>query len=197
MPSYSRNSRKPLRALHLALAVEAAALLSGSVAHAAEQASKFVMTAYTNGAGGKSLVMGDFEDAVTQVQRRAPSLAADAATLDTNKCVAYTMTAQFEAAESLCNAAVISAQRDLNTATSSMLWERPQLAEYLAVAYSNRAVLHWLSSDAVAAARDLAEAVALSPKSDFVRRNIVALRSPHETAPHDNAVAQATVTPKS
>ena len=195
MPSYSRNSRKPLRALHLAIAVHGAALLTGSVVHAADETSKFVMTAYTNGAGGKSLVLGDFPAAVSQVQRGRST--SDVATLDTNKCVAYTMTAQLEAAQSLCDAAVASAKRDLNTATSSMLWERPQLSEYLAVAYSNRAVLHWLSSDAVAAARDLADAVALSPQAEFVARNIIALRSPHEKMPHANAVAQVGVAPKS
>ncbi len=197
MPSYSRNSRKPLRALHLAIAAQAAALLTGSAVHAAEQTSKFVMTVYTNGAGGPSLVMGDFGAAVSQVQHGRAARATDVATLNTNKCVAYTMTAQLETAQTLCDAAVISARRDLSSAASATLWERPQLTEYLAIAYSNRAVLHWLSSDAVAAARDLAEAVALSPHAEFVARNIVALRSPHEKMPHENAVAQVAVTPKS
>jgi hypothetical protein len=76
-----------------------------------------------------------------------------------------------------------------------MLWRTQTLQEFLAIAYSNRAVLHWLSKDAVAAARDLAEAAALTPKADFVARNITALRSPHDS--HENAVAQALLTPQS
>ncbi len=193
MDSYSRNSRKPLR-LALAGAAQAAALLIGSVVHAAEPPTKFVMTAFTESMGGKSLANGDFPAAVSQL--KPGPRAADPA-VDTNKCVAYTMTGQFESAQSLCNTAVTSARRDLATLSPTMLWERDRMSEYLAVAYSNRAVLHWLSKDAVAAARDLADAVALSPQADFVARNISALHSPHEHMPHDDAVAQATATPKS
>ncbi len=151
------------------------------------------MTAYTNGAGGKSLVAGDFDAAVAQVRRNT----ADAMTLQTNRCVAYTMTGQFDSAQSVCDSAIRNARHDLSGVSASTLWQREMLSEYLAIAYSNRAVLHWLSHDAVAAARDLADAVELSPKAEFVARNITALRSPHDTRPQENAVAQVAVTPKS
>ena len=192
MPSYSRNSRKPLQVLRLAIAsvVQGGALLAGSVAHA-DQSNKFVMTAYVNGAGGESLVSGHYEAAVTQAMR---GNASDDAT-PTNQCVAYTMTGQLDTAKSVCDAAVREAKLDLLHASSTALWRVDQLQEFLAVAYSNRAVLHWVSKDAVAAARDLAEAAALTPKADFVARNITALRSPHDS--HENAVAQALVTPQS
>jgi hypothetical protein len=58
-------------------------------------------------------------------------------------------------------------------------------------------VLNWVANDAVSAARDLAQAVSLAPDSDFVAHNISALRSPHENQPHENALAQLGVAPKS
>ena len=50
MSSYSRNSRKPIQALQLALA---AALLAGSAAHAADEPRTFELTAISNGTGGE------------------------------------------------------------------------------------------------------------------------------------------------
>ncbi len=63
--------------------------------------------------------------------------------------------------------------------------------EYLAIALSNRAVLHWLSSESDAAASDLKRAGQLSPKAAFVTRNIAALEYSH------TAVAQVAVAPES
>ena len=193
MPSHSRNSRKPLQVLRLALAgvVQGGALLAGSVAHAADQPNKFVMTVYTDGPGGPSLVSGNYETAIVQTLHGNSSDDAMA----TNQCVAYTMSGQFPAARSACDAALRQAKSELMHASASMLWKTQQLQEFLTIAYSNRAVLSWLSHDAVAAARDLAEAAALNPKAEFVARNITALRSPHPS--HENAVAQAVAAPQS
>jgi len=49
-------------------------------------------------------------------------------------------------------------------------------ADHLALAYSNRAVMFWLSNDDVAAGKDLARAQALSPRAEFVARNVAALK---------------------
>ena len=62
--------------------------------------------------------------------------------------------------------------------------------DYLALAYSNRAVLHWMSNDTAAAQSDLKKAAAAAPKATFVARNLTALQS-HTT------VAQVAVAPKS
>lgn len=189
MFSHSRNSRFAVQVLRLAIAgaVQGGALLGGSIAHA-DESNKFVMTAYTNGPGGDKLVSGDFETALVETQK---GHIWDDDTLPTNKCVAYTMTGQFAAAQSQCDRAVRQAKTDLRHTGPSMLWKASELQEFLAIAYSNRAVLHWLSKDAVAAANDLAEAAALTPKAAFVARNISALRSPHDS--HENAIAQAAV----
>ncbi len=187
MTSSSRNSRKP-QALRLAIA---AALLCGSVAQA-DQPSKFVLTAYTSDAGGSKLVKGDYDAAFDEIHRQPKGSASDAAALKNNECVALAMTGQFESALDACSAAIATAHRDLYTVSGVDLWERQKYSDYLAVAYSNRAVIYWLERDSVSAARDLATASALAPKADYVERNISALHDPHE-----NAVAQVSMAPKS
>ena len=54
------------------------------------------------------------------------------------------------------------------------------------MAYSNRAVINYLSHDDVAAQADLKKAAAVAPKAEFVARNLTALQS-------HAAVAQAQV----
>ena len=98
MSSYSRNSRKPTQALQLALAV---ALLAGSAAHAADEPRTFELTAFSNGAGGAALVSGDYNSAVRALSAHANGLNAD--TVNTNRCVAYVVTRQVEAARIACN----------------------------------------------------------------------------------------------
>src|ERR1700730_12491265 len=101
MSSYSRNSRKPTQALQLALAV---ALLAGSAAHAADEPRTFELTAIRNGTGGAALVRGDYAGAVRAVSAPVNGVTAD--TGNTNRCVAYVVTRQVEAARIACNEAV-------------------------------------------------------------------------------------------
>ena len=187
MSSHSRNSRKPSQAVRLALA---AALLIGSAAHAADEPHTFVLTAYSNGAGGENLVSGNYQNAVTDLKQHQPTLDLDAATISTNRCVAFTLTKQWDAARVACDAAVRDAQEDRANLPTWMSWARKRHNDYVALAYSNRAVLHWLANDQTSAEKDLAKAEALSPKADFVARNLSAL---HTRA----TVAQVSVAPKS
>src|SRR6267143_6161378 len=109
MSSYGRNSRKPAQAPGLGLA---AALLLGSAANAADQAHTFVLTAYSNGAGGASLVSGEYGAAVKELGGHSHSFSVDASTVSTNRCVAYSVTKQWDAARAACDAAVRDAQED-------------------------------------------------------------------------------------
>jgi tetratricopeptide (TPR) repeat protein len=186
MSSYSRDSRKLPQALGLSLAVA----LIGSAAHAADQPHAFVLTAYSNGAGGASLVSGQYDAAVKELGQPPHTLEVDAATLSTNRCVAYAVTKQWDAARTACNSAVRDAQEDKANLPTWMSWARKSHNDYVALAYSNRAVLHWLANDSADAEKDLAKAQALAPQADFVARNLTALRT-------RNAVAQVAVAPKS
>ena len=185
MSSHSRNSRKATRAVQLALA---AALIAGPAAYAAEPATgKFELTAFSNTAAGDSLVRGDYNLAVQQLAIDAHTFAHD--TVNTNRCVALTLTHQFAAAHEACDAAVRDAQWQLANAPATELWSRTQYRDYLAVAYSNRAVVNYLSHDETAAQADLKKAAAVAPKAEFVARNLTALQS-------HNAVAQVSVAAK-
>ncbi len=181
MSSHSRNSRKPVRALQLACA---AALLAGSAAHAGEQPHTFELTAFSNGTGGAALSSGDYNTAIDQLAAHAHSLDSDS--ISTNRCVAYAVTRQMDAARAACDAAVRDAQQQIASLPVSMSWARAEYRDYLALAYSNRAVLKWISNDTAAAQADLKRAAAVAPKAEFVARNLTALQS-------HNAIAQVSV----
>jgi hypothetical protein len=184
MSSHSRNSRKATQAVQFAFA---AALLAGSTAYAADDARTFELTAFSNTVAGDSLVKGDYSLAVQQLHLDAHSRNSDS--VDTNRCVALAVTHQLEAAREACDAAVHDARRQLTTLPSNELWARSSYRDYLAIAYSNRAVVNWLSNDSAGAQADLKKAAAVAPKAAFVSRNLTALQS-------HAAVAQVTVAPK-
>jgi hypothetical protein len=186
----SSNSHKPYRILGLAATVS---LLLGQAAQAAEPAHNFVLTAYSNGMGGTELVSGNYGAAAETLHSPAMISALDASTTSNNRCVAFAMTKQWDSARRACDQAVRDAQQEKAMLPSYMYWARKFKNDYLAVALSNRAVLHWISSDAQAAAIDLKRAEALSPKADFVTRNRAALEYSH-AAP---SVAQVSVAPSS
>jgi hypothetical protein len=165
----------------------AAALLAGSTAYAADDARTFELTAFSNTAAGDSLVKGEYSLAVQQLNIDAHSRASDS--VNTNRCVALTVTHQLQAAHAACDAAVRDARHQLTNLSSTELWARNTYRDYLAVAYSNRAVVNWLTNDSTAAQADLQKAAAAAPKAEFVARNLTALQS-------HAAVAQVTVAPK-
>ncbi len=189
MNSQNRNNRALTGALRLALA---AAVATVSVAHAADKPSKFVLTAFAASAGGPEIASGSFDGAVDAIARKSKAPGADLTALKTNECIAYAMKADFAAAHSSCSAAIYEAHRDLVLQSGAHLWDRQLYSEYLAIAYSNRAVVDWLQKDSASAAQDLASANDMSPQGAYVSQNLSALHSPHE-----NTVAQVAVTPKS
>lgn len=186
MPSSSRNSRKPAPVVQIAFA---ATLLAGSAAYAADQPHNFALTAFRNTAAGDALVRGKYETALTQLAVDARSV--EHATVSTNRCVALTAMRELKAAHEACDEAVHDAQLEFqSSARVSTMWGGSDYRNYLAIAYSNRAVLSWLSSDATAAQADLEKAAVASPKAEFVARNLKALQS-------HAAVAQAVAVTKS
>jgi hypothetical protein len=172
MSSHSRNSRAATRVLQLACA---AALLAGSSVYAAEQPHSFELTAISNSAGGEALVKGQYDIAADQLANHRPTL--DAGEISTNRCVVLTVTRQLEAARVECNAAVHDALSKIASTPSFVNSTSSGLSNYLALAYSNRAVVNWLLNDATAAQADLKRAAAAAPKAEFVARNQTALES--------------------
>ena len=99
----------------------------------------------------------------------------------TNLCVAHTVLRQFDDALETCDAAVASANAKRSGGFRPGV-SRQLLDENAAVAYSNRAVLHLLSRDTLAARNDLERARAISPRAFFVMRNSEAAVSPASLA---------------
>jgi len=186
MSSHSRNSRKATQALHLAFA---AALLAGSAAHAADQPRTFELAAFSNTLAGDSLVRGKYDMAFQQLPVDEHSLAS-ATMVTTNRCVTLIVTRKLEEAHTACNAAVRAARLEITTLPVTLSWDRQEFRDYLALAYSNRAVLNYITNDAAAAEADLKKAEAVAPKAEFVARNLTVLQN-------RSAVAQVAVVPKS
>jgi hypothetical protein len=176
MFSHSRNSRKGTLVLK-AVAVS----LIGSAAHAADH---FTLTAYSNSLSGDSLVHGNYALAIDQLTLDAHSFAN--ASVDTNRCVALVVTRKFDEAKIACDNAVSVAQKELAGLPISQSYSRQDYRQYLASAYSNRAVLAYMMNDKVAAQVDLQKAEAAAPKDATVANNVTALQS------HD-AVAQVSI----
>ncbi|HUI61243.1 MAG TPA: hypothetical protein VLX90_13530 [Steroidobacteraceae bacterium] len=165
----------------------AAALLACTAAQAGDAPNKLVLTAYSNVQGGQQLLNGEYMAALEDLGPRGSAISRNPTTISNNLCVAYSMTHQWDAARAACDRAVKEAVRERLDVPTYMIWSRKAQDEYVAVALSNRAVLHWLSSEPAEAHSDMQRAAALSPRADFVTRNLTALRLPQP------AVAQVEV----
>lgn len=188
-----RSHRHSSGSIHtVTLGILAAALLSTSVA-AADAPDPFVLVAYSDRPGGTPLAGGDYDAATRMLRRMPPASMLDPAALDTNRCVAYAMTRQLAAARLACEAAV----EELKPQAGSVLAERHggQDDADAALAYSNRAVLRWLSADRAAAQQDLARARRLAPHADFVLKNLAATQGHRDVPASPAAEHQALATP--
>jgi tetratricopeptide (TPR) repeat protein len=182
MPSFSRNTRRAdSRQRSWALGT-ALALMLASGASLAEGAHRFMFTAYTDALGGGNIVAGRYLAALDDLGRHAGTPESDTSAINTNRCVAYSMTRQWQEARTACDAAVSAAKRELRTSPAWWGWDSAPDNDYLALAYANRAVLYWLSQDDAAAQEDLAKATELSPRADFVALNVTALKAHHALA---------------
>jgi hypothetical protein len=163
-------------------AVALATLSLAGAAQATETHQPFVLTAYSNGAGGSHLLAGKYELALTEIQRSKNNMIT-ASTYATNLCVAQTGLRHWNEAKIACDAAIKDAERRKPRGFVSPLSDAVDHNTYIAIAYSNRAVVNWLSKEAVHAAEDLAKAHKMAPQADFVARNITAFRAPHRALP--------------
>ena len=129
---------------------------------------RLTLATFENAPGGKALISGRTERAIEQIYAKSAK-PVSAQTL-TNLCVAHTVLRQFDEALETCDAAVASANAKRSGGYRPGV-SRQMLDASAAVAYSNRAVLHLLSRDTLAAQSDLASARAISPRAFYVMRN--------------------------
>ena len=182
MSSSSRNTRRvdsPQRRCALGAVL---ALTFASGAALADGRHQFVFTVYADAMGGGEIVAGHYHAALDDLRRHPGTMGPDASATNTNRCVAYSMTRQWQEARIACDAAVGAATRLTRTSPAWWGWGSAPSDDYLALAYANRAVLYWLSQDSAAAQKDLAKALELSPQSEFVAQNVTALKAHHGLA---------------
>jgi hypothetical protein len=176
--SHKRHTGKLAKAATLAAV---SSILFAAGAHAASVAgSSMVLTAYINGAGGTSLTEGKYDAALTEISKdRSYSSTAYSAKTN-NLCVAYAIKKQLTEAKSACDAAVKAAKYEkLNAQRYAPGSAREN--SYVAVAYTNRAIVHLMSKDVEKAKSDLARAKSLAPTADFVEKNLAAVQGTRST----------------
>ena len=174
--SFSRNTNRANSSLRSRALGAGLALTLASGAVLADGAHRFVFTAYSDSAGGAEIVAGRYRVALEELQSHADNMDLDPSATNTNRCIAYSMTMQWREAQAACDAAVSAASQRQNAVPTWLSWTLSSDEELLALAYANRAVMHWMSHDDTAAQTDLARALELSPRSDFVARNVAALK---------------------
>jgi hypothetical protein len=167
MSSYSHNSR---RTQTLVLGISATLL--GALGHAAG-AAPFTLAAYSDALGGREILGGDYKAALRKIDAQTHLSPVDVAPVTANRCVALTLTAQWPAAQAACDAAVEAAEAGRTPRRT--MEEHVLQNEAIAIAYTNRSVLKWLTADAKAAAQDLEHARSLHAELDVVSRNVTAL----------------------
>lgn len=170
-----RDTKSPLPLKTLRIGAMATVLLA-CTAHAEEKPQAFGMTTYSNGPGGQSLAQGEYLAAIEEIGQYRPALEEDPTVIHTNLCVAYSLTRQWKAARQSCDIAIREARASKVSAPTWKMGAAVQ-RDYLALAYANRAVLHWMMHNPSGAATDLAMATKLAPKADFVERNMAALNA--------------------
>jgi hypothetical protein len=158
-------------------AIAATSIFSAVAANAADvTAPKLVLTAYLNGAGGESVMAGKYDAALTEIKRDR-SASSDLYTAKiTNQCVTYAVMKQLTQAKSSCDEALRAAKYDRLGAMRFAPGSTIQNA-YLAIAYTNRAVVQMMAKDVEGAKSDLARAKSLAPDAAFVSQNLLAMET--------------------
>ena len=96
------------------------------------------------------------------------------------------MSEQLAQARQACDSAVRAARFDPEPPSWSPA-SRAEASNAQAIAYSNRAVLRWLTADSRGAQEDLTRARALAPQAGFVARNLSAMQSHQNAGPASTA----------
>ena len=149
-----------------------AATSAGTHANAAHH--KLVLSGYEEQAAGADLLAGRYGKVIEELGPRGARFAGEEIAASTNLCIAYIMSANWDAARSTCDEAVALAELDVSARD---LPSREAHAEQVALAYSNRAVLDWLADRRASAVDDLSKAHVLAPASLFVSENLAAFAS--------------------
>jgi hypothetical protein len=137
--------------------------------------SPLYLTVFTDAPGGTVLLEGDYANAIAEI-RKLNRIPAVTSLHVTNLCVAQIAAREWVDARRTCDAAIDAARRDRVRAPSGLIGTRSRYKDFVAVAYSNRAVLSLLSANLAAGEDDLLRAQKVAPRAQFVKLNLAATR---------------------
>ena len=174
MSTYSRNV---LRITPIGLLTSALVWIAATANATGQDIDHFIVRIYSDSRGSQELLIGHYDAALAQIETSHGLDEAGRVEAATNLCVAQMMAGRFDSARTACDLAVNTAR---SAAIATQTWGPPAggaRQSDVAIAYANRAVLHWLTDDTQSAASDLAQAKRLAPDSDFVVHNLTALNA--------------------
>lgn len=177
MNTQNVNTRSTARSTIAAAFASVFLLCSASALHAEEQKLYYTLTAIEDVSYGEDVVAGDYDTAIEGILSSA-KLHRSRFEAQTNLCVAYTRSGDFEKADASCNAALAalkkrsrpSAAPGIDTFQSRRVRER-----YLALALSNRGVLRVITGNPDLARSDFEQAAALKFGLDVADVNLARL----------------------
>lgn len=138
---------------------------------------KYTMTVLRDTAYGVKIMEQDYEQAIDKINQRSGRY--DKFSKGTNLCVAYTKSGELDLADEACNAAVVAASNAKldrpSGAFSNAVYEAR--LRNLAIALSNRGVLHAVTGKSEKARDDFDAALALETRLAAPKVNLARLGS--------------------
>lgn len=133
---------------------------------------KFEMAVYSDAPQGMKILNGKYDQAIAKINSKSSST--DQLHVKTNLCVAYMKAGDVDAAETVCEEAVVAAKSLNNVRTSSFIGQSAAKvrARYLAVALSNRGVVKAIRGDLEEAKEDFDAALAQRSGISSIETNI-------------------------
>jgi hypothetical protein len=170
----SSQQNRDRSSIAVRLAVAASLMFAGAAAQA-DQVARPLLTGYSDTVESDGLKPGEYKSMVAEVARYKDTPSVTPAAYATNECVTFIAARQMDAAKKACDAAVRNAKRERTQLSSWSVTSRKALNEQIAIAYANRAVMHYLADDPENAAQDLVRAENLSPSAGYVTQNLAAM----------------------
>lgn len=152
-------------------------LCSGGMLHAEEDKLYYTLTAIEDASYGEEVVAGDYDTAIEGILSSAKVRRAGFEA-QTNLCVAYTRSGDFEKAGASCDAALVALEKRgrRSEPTGLAAYQSRRVKErYLALALSNRGVLRAISGEPVLARQDFVQAAELRYGLDVADLNLAKL----------------------
>ena len=185
MKSFRKFNR---RMNYVSFVVTIGTMMTCTAAAAGSPQPSYQMAVYEDTAYGDLVADGRYALAIKKIVARHKSPMSFVP--KSNLCVAYAMSGDYVNAELICDAAITYAEKTTNTLRPRernwASFRRSAVNEYMAIALSNRGVLHVAMGEYDLARERLEMAVALHPALATPKQNLAHLEETRPTAVADN-----------